>query len=232
MQREEYQFRAGDTEDGISVLIPTRKRGELLLKSIATLRDNAQAPWQIEFLVAYDNDDSETPRAIKGHDDITGINVGERRGWAGLHLYYADLISYATTDWYLMWCDDGLMHTPNWDVIARAQKPGVLHLQGGPANNHNVYPIVHRKVVEGVKYVIPSPHTDTWWTEIAAGAGCLYQVPIRITEDRFNETGNNNDQTYKEGSVHQYRQPEYYSAAFLDQRHLDMFRLAEACTNW
>ena len=98
MQREEYQFRDGDTEDGISVLIPTRKRGDLLLKSIDTLRGNAQSPSQIEFLVGYDNDDTETPKALKGQEDVTGINMGERRGWHGLHLYYADLIAYAGTD--------------------------------------------------------------------------------------------------------------------------------------
>lgn len=219
-------------KDGISALIPSRNRGELLLKSIGTLRDNAEEPENIEFIVAHDDDDLGTREAITPFPDISCVNSGPRRGWKGLHLYYADLIAAAYGEWMLMWCDDGLMHTKGWDTIVRQQKPGVLHLQGGPAGNHNVYPVVHYKVIEGVEYVIPSPHTDTWWTEVAAGAGCLYQVPIQITEDRYNETGNNNDQTFREGSIHQYRQQEYYSPEFTQQRQLDVFRLAEACVTW
>jgi len=56
---------------------------------------------------------------------------------------------------------------------------------------------------------LPSPHIDTWLTDVARSAGCLYPAPIRIAEDRYDLTGNNLDQVWREGSVNAYQGDEY-----------------------
>lgn len=236
MNRPRYQLDQRMQEGDISVILPSRKRGEMLHRSLGSLRETCDDPGKVEFVVALDDDDKQSVNAIGefSTDEFPYIYViiGERLGWKGLHEYYARCLRKAQGEWIVMWGDDGLMHTDGWDEIVREQKPGVLYLQGGPANGHNVYPIVHRKVIEAVEFVIPSPHTDTWWTQIAREAGCLYHVPINITEDRYTETGNNNDETFQEGSVHQYRQEEYYSVEFHNMRLEDSIRLAGKAVLW
>lgn len=236
MKRARYEFDMAMHSGDISVILPSRKRGELLHRSLGSLRETCDDPGKIEYVIAFDDDDPQAMQALGefSPDSFPYLYAikGPRLGWKGLHEYYARCIKKAQGEWIVMWGDDGIMHTDGWDEIIREQKPGVLHVQGGPAGGHNVYPAVHRQVIEAVEYVIPSPHTDTWWTEVAKGAGCLYQVPIQITEDRFNETGNNNDETFREGSVHQYRQDEYYSIEFSNQRLNDTIRLAGEAVKW
>ena len=44
----------------ISILLPTRKRTNVIVKSIGSLLANAHNPSNIEILIAYDEDDEES----------------------------------------------------------------------------------------------------------------------------------------------------------------------------
>ena len=48
------------TTPKISILLPTRKRTEAVIKSISSLLANAKDPANIEILIAYDDDDDES----------------------------------------------------------------------------------------------------------------------------------------------------------------------------
>ncbi len=180
----------------------------------------------LELLVAYDADDPETERAAIECGARRRIGFGERLGWAGNNTYFAHLFAEARGEWIVPFGDDGEMLTDGWDEIVRRQERGVLHLMGG-VSGHNVFPIVHRDVLLALPWMkCPSPHQDTWLTDVAAGAGLLHAVQIWITEHReIDET--------RPAQRHGYRTEEYYSEPMqrLRRQDIEALRLAFGVNN-
>lgn len=122
----------------------------------------------------------------------------------------------------MLWNDDAIMHTLNWDQLVDDYPVGVLY----PTNNHrsptyNVFPIVHRKLVDAMGHFSLSNHCDSWLSDVAAAAGCLRSAPnIFIEHDRFDLTGNNDDETFRSGQK-EYTTGAYYSEEMARLRHID-----------
>jgi hypothetical protein len=210
----------------ISVVWPSRQRTGMAAAAVASLRRAAARPHLVEYGVAYDADDPATGEWARGNG-VFAVEFPDRLGWAGHNEYSARLFEQSCGEWILSWGDDGIMLTGGWDEHIRRTPPGVCYLAGHPTG-HNVFPAVHRAVLAAIGTVLPSPHQDTWLTDVAADAGCLHRLPVRIMEDRYDLTGNNRDEIWEQGSIHAYQTAEYYSPAMMAFRKEHAERVRDA----
>lgn len=214
----------------ISVTLPSRNRPRMLAASVASLRDTAARPDLLEFLVAYDPDDEQTAPAARFLNFDVIWQAPERYGYPALARYYAELVSRATGEWCLpTWGDDGLMQTAGWDEIVRAQPPGSVIFSTDNAPGWVCFPIVHMDVFRVLGRFCPLPATDSWYEYVARDAGIAVQPDpgIDVLQDRFDLTGHNNDETYREGRTG-YRGAEFFSEPYLTWRQEDSARLRKA----
>lgn len=163
----------------------------MLERSIASLHDTSVGA--IEVLLAVDEDDP-TDYASWWSDYI----VTPRHGYAGLHCYYNALAKQARGQWLLLWNDDAIMATDEWDKIVRSHEPNVVL---SPSTVHNplcTFPIVPRRFVEAIGHFSLNAHCDTWWQEIAQELGILEWPLIRVEHHRADVTGENADSVYRE----------------------------------
>ena len=209
----------------ISVTLPSRHRSRMLADSIRSLRDKAARPELLEFLVAYDQDDPDTAAAA----EALGVDViwqaPERYGYAESARYYAALLERASGEWAVpTWGDDGLMRTQGWDDMVRATPAGSVIYVDGNFPGLTCYPIVHMDVFAALGRLCPLPALDTWYEYVGRDAGILAKPPIYVHQDRFDLTGNNLDETYREGRSG-YRREEFFSQEYARRRDQDADRL-------
>lgn len=195
----------------ISILLPTRKRTEAVVKSIGSLLANASKPEDIEILIAYDNDDEESRTFFSEvwHPFLaqagatTKVFETERFGYLGLYKYVNFLAEQATGDWIMFWNDDALMLTENWDDEVR-KEDGYFGLLRMPCVTMNhpfaLFPIVPRSWVEFFGCVSPVNHSDWWIYNVTVPAGCMKNIAVQVYHDRADVTGGNNDSTFNEQS--------------------------------
>jgi hypothetical protein len=163
------------TRKFVSVLIPARGRPESLLKSIRALKDTASQGC-IEILVRLDDDDASV-KDLPEFEDVTFI-TGKRHGYKNLHLYYNELAEKASGDWLMLWNDDAVMETKNWDrKIARIQ-PGLKILN--PCGMINTFPVVHRSLYELLGHISLQAHCDTWLQQIGRETTIEINLPVQF----------------------------------------------------
>lgn len=209
----------------ISVTLPSRHRPRMLAESVASLRQRATRPDLLEILVAYDLDDpgtAETAEAL-GVDVVWQAPV--RYGYAESARYYAALLEQASGEWAVpTWGDDGLMETQGWDDLVRDTPAGSVIFVDGNVPSLTCYPIVHMDVFAALGRLCPLPALDTWYEFVGRDAGILAKPGIYVHQDRYDLTGNNCDETYREGRPG-YRREEFFSAPYARQRDRDAARL-------
>lgn len=192
----------------ISVLLPTRKRTALVEHSLHSLLSKSRGPEQIEILIAYDDDDQES------HDYFTGTAWKKfcedhgcqekvyrlpRWGYKELHLYLNFLALMSQGDWLFFWGDDAVMETQDWDDHVRSNLDwfGLLHISASNAPMWcSILPLFPKKWVETFGCVTPVNPADSWITEICKIAKARRVIPVTVLHDRFEDTGNNCDETY------------------------------------
>jgi hypothetical protein len=115
------------------------------------------------------------------------------------------------------------METPGWIDVVHGYDGTVAVLN--PDTNHdnwaidmNVFPIFSRRIVELVGHVSRSAHNDSWIEFLGRDAGIMVRVPIVITHDRADLTGNNDDETY---ARRQILHEEFHSAEMAALRERD-----------
>lgn len=193
----------------ITVLLPSRKRPELLKTTIQGLRLLADSPTEVEVLVGADRDDEATAQAAMDMD--CAVITFDRHGYANLHEYYNRLASVASGEWLLLWNDDAVMTTQSWDsIIEKEQHPAVLNLPSNHDRNLCCFPCVSRSLVRAWGHFSLSPHCDSWVHEVGMNAGIHRYVPVHVRHERFDMTGQNNDETYRESQAG-YRSNEFNS---------------------
>jgi glycosyltransferase involved in cell wall biosynthesis len=199
------------TKPKISILLPTRKRTDAVVKSISSLLANAQDTSNIEILIAYDDDDQESrdffanvwTGFIGQTQATTKVFETERFGYLRLYKYVNFLAEQASGDWIMFWNDDALMLTENWDaeVIKEAGYWGLLRM---PCVNMNhpfaLFPIIPRTWVDYFDQVSPVNHSDWWIYHVTNTNNRLKNLSVNVYHDRADVTGGNNDDTFKEQS--------------------------------
>ena len=199
------------TKPKISILLPTRKRTQAVVKSIGSLLANAADTSRIEILVAYDNDDEESREFFAetwfpyiGQCSATSkVFETERFGYLRLYKYVNFLAEQAQGDWIMFWNDDALMLTENWDdeIVKHDGWFGLLRMPCVTMNHpFALFPIIPREWIDVFGRVSPVNHSDWWIYNVTAPAGRLLNLPVEVYHDRADVTGNNNDETFREQS--------------------------------
>lgn len=191
---------------GISILLATRGRTHMLKKSLLSLADTASDCKNLEILLAFDDDDTATYEWVEENVlpelDYRGVDYScmsfARMGYIRLNEYYNALCKEAAGQWLFFWGDDAIMETANWDTII-LQETKFRVLRASAHNDHPVaiFPIVPQKWYELFGYFSPHQLNDNWVSQVSYMAGILENIPVTITHDRFDLTGNNNDETYQ-----------------------------------
>ena len=198
-----------------SVLLATRKRPELAEKSIDSIASRTANQKNLEILLAIDNDDTETKNWLDNHyrakfeqtypeASLVEVVFPERLGYSRINEYLNKLCEVSTKEWLFVWNDDAMMETHSWDNILY-QLNGFFGLVRAQVSNHNhpfaLFPIVPRAWYNLLGYLSPNAQVDRFIYEVGIRVMVqqfLVNIPIYIMHDRFDITGNNNDEVYQE----------------------------------
>lgn len=199
------------TKPKISIILPTRKRTDMLVKSLNSLLANAKDTSQIEVLIAYDDDDEESREFFEtqwadyiGQCEATShIFELPRYGYLNLFKYVNFLGEHATGDWVMFWNDDALMTTENWDeeIVKQAGYFGLIRM---PCINMNhpfaLFPIIPREWIDYFGCISVVNHSDWWIYQVCKPLDRVKDIPVYVYHDRADVTGVNFDETFKERS--------------------------------
>ena len=195
----------------ISIMFPTRKRTDALIKSVASLLHFAHDTANIEFLIVYDQDDEESREFFANEWEpflaqtkaTSKVFASVRHGYLRLHKYVNHLATEAEGDWICSWNDDCYMLTQDWDkhIIENDNFFGLLRM---PCANMEhpfaLMPVVPREWINVFGEVSVVNHIDWWIYQVCKFNNAVRDIPVQIYHDRADVTGNNNDSTYQERS--------------------------------
>jgi len=192
----------------ISILLPTRGRTTALARSITSLINTATQSRRLELLLVFDDDDEASLNYFQDHivpeiEDLGATYLvlqTARMGYARLHEYVNLLASYAQGDWLLFWNDDALMESQGWDDHIRSHDSHFRVLRMPTHNEHPyaIFPIIPRAWYDIFGYLSLHQLNDAWISQIAYMLDIMHNIDVRVTHDRQDLTGNNNDPTFRE----------------------------------
>lgn len=169
----------------ISVLMPSRGRAEMAGKSLVSLGKD------IEVLMWVDDDDLQLQDYFALQ--IMGWRVFNkpRVGYPNMHEMVNYLANQATGEWLLLWNDDALMHTPDWQgkLPTPTHKPQVLNIYNSNPEV-NLFPLINRSMYETMGHFSLSAHCDSWVQDIGNELGIHIYVPsieVEHLRDRIND---------------------------------------------
>lgn len=195
-----------DARELLSVLLPTRGRTSVLERSLLSLIETASDPDSIELLLAFDHDDRNSFDYFQEHIapriDQAGTSYDcygfDRLGYIRLNEYVNFLAGKAQGSWLMFWGDDAVMLTPGWEQHVLAVKDfRVLRIPTHNQHPYAIFPIVPRQWYELFGYVSAHQLSDTWVSQIGYMMDIIQNIPVEVIHDRFDITGNNNDDTWR-----------------------------------
>lgn len=195
----------------ISILLPTRGRSDMLMRSLASLHDLATDFSTIEILFGMDNDDLIGLEHFLNHviPWIEKNNISHKivifppLGYHNLHRYLNGLAENSQGHWLFFWNDDAVMKTPGWDTYIRA-KTGEFKLLSVITHNehpYSIFPILPREWYETLGHISQHSLNDAWVSNIAYALDIFERLPIYSDHERHDLTGTNNDATYRQRIV-------------------------------
>ena len=207
----------------ISILLPTRKRLDLLKKSVQSLIDNARQPDKLQFLFAVDEDDNKTFLYLKQSKYPNQLALQFKPiGYENLHKYNNTLAGYATGKWIMFFNDDAIMKTKNWDdkIMDFEDEFCLLRFKEQTGHPYSIFPCFPQKWFYLLDHISLHGQNDAWLSEIAYMLNIMRDVDINVIHDRADITGNNNDETFR---LRKYNEgnPEQKG----DLHHIDMVKL-------
>jgi hypothetical protein len=194
----------------LTIIYPTRKRYDLFIKSTESLIEKCSDINNLEILVTMDNDDTDT--ILKTEEYISDkpfikLMISERHYYRNLNFYVNAAAKVANGDYLLLWNDDCIMETDNYDLVMDKYKDKFMvvnplvvnHKDYCRQNNRMLFPIIPKEWVDITGRWSNSGACDSWIELISNELNIsLYEDDIRIFHDRFNLTGNNLDEIYTE----------------------------------
>ena len=197
----------------ISVLLPTRGRTETLSRSLDSLLSKAHSANSIEILLGMDRDDVKTIEYVQQHVMPMHPHIRlyefDRLGYERLHLYVNSLAGLARGYWFLMWGDDALINTANWDQTVDEHQDHPMPLLRMPSENFDhpfaLFPIIKKTWYQAAGTISYQMHYDRFLFNVAQNIcdGIVIDIPATVTHDRADITGNNRDETF-ENSFNSY----------------------------
>lgn len=193
----------------VSVLLPTRKRTHLVHRSVQSLLSLSSCPANIEIIVAYDDDDSESDsyfqgsswkQFIRSHGAEFQVLKCPRWGYQKLNQYYTAMARRARGQWFFIWNDDTVMLSQDWDqeVQANSDFVGMLHMTTENFKpSLTLFPLIPRVWIELFEAISLHQLNDSWIQDICHEANAVKSLSSRLFHDRFDVTGNNLDETFQ-----------------------------------
>ena len=175
----------------ISVILPSRKRFGLLLKSLESLYSKAKDPSRIEAIIRFDKDDISSISKISelpfGKIDLSVIVGNRMRGYIDLNKYINECCSVSTGDFLFLFNDDSTVITDNWDLEIEKYSGQTVVLNpdtDDDAQQFNTFPIISRDIFDTVGHFSLQAHNDTWVSEVGKMLGIQKHLSIKIFHDR------------------------------------------------
>lgn len=194
----------------LSILLPTRKRTELLRRSLHSLLANAYDNSKIEYLLAFDEDDKDSVYyfitkiipLFRQYQANYNITISQRYGYNKLHHYINDLASIATGDWLFFWNDDAIMKTKNFDkIICDVNKFVVQRVKTHNDHPNTIFPIVPKTYYNVLGHLSTHAAIDCEISQLAYITDIMYNNEIEVDHERYDLTGKNLDSTYEERNL-------------------------------
>lgn len=200
----------------IAVLLTTRNRTNMLKMCLTSLVNRAADKSKIQIIISFDRDDyvgwgyyNDVVKHWLNEQKVSHqVVITERYGYIALHRYYNIMAKMAEADWVMTWGDDAIMETDGWDKII-ASKTGEFKLLSVMAHNehpYSIFPIVPRMWIRLLGQLSRHQMFDAEVSQMAYLLDIFERIPVYVTHDRFDLTGNNKDQTY-EGRVYLEHNP-------------------------
>lgn len=204
----------------ISILLPSRKRTDMLERSIKSLVDKADDPSSIQFLLAFDDDDSASSQYfidnIAPELDQVGAHYSvlefKRMGYQSLHLYLNQLAKHAKAPWWVFWNDDAVMLDQGWDTVIsnHGDKFCIQAFNTHKLHPYSIFPIVPRAWFDVLGHLSQHQLNDAYISQIAWMLDIMVRIDVQVDHERFDLTGKNKDETFDErviyeGNIHDPR---------------------------
>ena len=223
----------------IAILLATRGRTEMLGRSIRSLVELAAAPQRMQLMFAFDNDDvvgfDYFVRELQPWMNERNINYTAlkftRMGYVNLHKYNNAMAKRTDSSWLVIWNDDAVMQTQDWDrtITSYTGQFKLLSFKTHRMHPYSIFPIVPRKWFDLLGYISPHPTQDGWVSQQAYMLDIYQRIDVDVLHDRFDLTGNNGDDIYAnrpmlEGKPDDPR--DFHSQQMIELRHRDAATLA------
>lgn len=180
----------------ISVILATRNRVEKLKTSLDSLYATVSDPDNLEILLGADGDDpslEELKNYVASHKEKNiKVQISDvRHGYKYLYKTYNPLGENAEGDWFLLWNDDAIMETSNWDLIVKEYEGQVkllaLHNTGNLEYEGVEFPLIPKSWYKATGHFGLNCHSDTWLEFIAKSLDIFTRVPIFINHPQWNK---------------------------------------------
>jgi hypothetical protein len=155
----------------------------------------------------------------------------ERMGYVNLHKYNNAMAKQTDSDWLVIWNDDAVMQSQGWDttILSYTGQFKLLSFCTHRMHPYSIFPIIPRTWYDLLGYISPHPTQDGWVSQQAYMLDIYQRITVDVLHDRFDLTGNNNDDIYAnrpmlEGKPDDPR--DFHSKEMIDLRHLDCAKLA------
>ena len=191
----------------IAVMLATHKRTDALNRSVFSLLDRTKNLDRIQLIFGIDDNDTIGTEhfvdVIQPELDRRGVDYMalsfEPLGYLKLNQYYNRMAEEADADWLMVWCDDAIMETQDWDERV-SECTGEFKLLKAHAHNEHpyaVFPILPAEWIEVTGYFAQHQMLDAEVSQMAYMLNVMKIIDITITHDRADLTGNNDDETNK-----------------------------------
>jgi hypothetical protein len=189
----------------IAILLPTRGRTDALNRSIVSLVNRALDKDKIQLLLAFDNDDNigydYFEKEIVPYLESKGVDYEafefDSLGYEGLNQYYNSLAKNADADWFFIWNDDAIMESTGWDrtIASHTGNFKLLAVRTHRDHPYSIFPIIPTEWHDVMGYLSRHQMIDAEVSHIAYMLDIFERIPVYVTHDRFDLTGNNLDET-------------------------------------
>lgn len=233
-------------ENKVGLLLPTRNRTTALNLAIRSAVNRASEKNALELLIAFDLDDKVGPAYFDEHIKDWVIEQGvdlkvlhiPRLGYDHLNEYCNILARIARSHYLMMWNDDAIMDTDGWDKII-AEYIGqfkVLKVQTHNEHPNSIFPIVPIQWVQLLGHFSRHKECDNEISQIGYLLDIVKKIPVHVTHDRYDLTGNNNDEIYNERNVEKHfefdRENSFHHPSVTQMRINDTERVAAQMRQW
>jgi hypothetical protein len=184
----------------ISLLIPTRGRPSILLRSLESIIHSASSTENYEILFGVDKDDTNTTTFLNELSILKEKQVNYKvylfdpLGYKQLHVYFNFLAEQTNGDLLWVFPDDYEILTKNWDLELLQNKDDLyIYVPfGNEAWTFSLAPIISKKWFNLTGRITNNAQTDLWVGHIADDLKIIKRVSIQ-TRFFLNADGSQHD---------------------------------------